>query len=25
DLLSLYLPDWQRAKASLKETYLEYS
>lgn len=25
DLLSLYLPDWQRAKASLKETYLERS
>lgn len=25
DLLSLYLPNWQRAKASLKETYLEYS
>ncbi|WP_033601665.1 M48 family metallopeptidase [Helicobacter pylori] len=23
DLLSLYLPHWQRAKASLKETYLE--
>ncbi|WQX06808.1 M48 family metallopeptidase [Helicobacter pylori] len=25
DLLSLYLPNWQRAKASLKETYLEHS
>ncbi|GAA7182276.1 hypothetical protein HpCS39_01030 [Helicobacter pylori] len=25
DLLSLYLPNWQRAKASLKETYLERS
>ncbi|WRD37433.1 M48 family metallopeptidase [Helicobacter pylori] len=25
DLLSLYLPDWQRAKASLKEAYLKYS
>lgn len=25
DLLSLYLPNWQRAKASLKETYLKYS
>ncbi|MGL2860720.1 M48 family metallopeptidase, partial [Helicobacter pylori] len=25
DLLSLYLPNWQMAKASLKETYLEYS
>ncbi|GAA8804321.1 hypothetical protein BTM151_04750 [Helicobacter pylori] len=25
DLLSLYLPNWQRAKTSLKETYLEYS
>ncbi|TPH79544.1 M48 family metallopeptidase [Helicobacter pylori] len=25
DLMSLYLPDWQRAKASLKETYLERS
>ncbi|GAA7470643.1 SprT family zinc-dependent metalloprotease [Helicobacter pylori] len=25
DLLSLYLPNWQRARASLKETYLERS
>ncbi len=25
DLLSLYLPNWQRAKANLKETYLECS
>ncbi|GAA7895619.1 hypothetical protein HpBT039_04580 [Helicobacter pylori] len=25
DLLGLYLPNWQRAKASLKETYLERS
>ncbi len=25
DLLSLYSPNWQRAKASLEETYLERS